>query len=700
MVKREKPSELAGAEGLTDAHFNLNSPSAYHAGADLTTAKNTPAQKNRRKIAREVLALSDDIAREAGYEPAERRTAQAITNRIYERAGEDCETPRGIALVSIGKALTSKSDDEEACKRAAIRHVGHLFNHAIPRTGIQILTRYKAEEDSGRPHEYADHLTPIAAFFSELLAEETAQILALKDLDRKAKRAKIEEIRSRFIAEALTYLPKCDVEVYRPILEADDSELGFVMIDEERYAYMPAAQAKAFCEKNPQFTIRRLSYTPPATEEEEKRKKPFFDQDLKRIESKIKTDIEKYLDDIAARNSFDEARLFSTRLIPSIHKLLASWAKVSAMQDKKAEEKRRELIHAPDLSPPGEFSAAETPLKEEGGGGDNLSPPCFDNLAESNDLEEPIFEIIENDASILSASENFDSALEAALFYARDGWPVIPICQFDYETDQCTASWHPGECAGKKPLVKGDGSGGYSAATRDLARIRYWWETKYPDAGVGIRLDGHINIDCDVKDGGLESYEVLRDTFDLPETLTQITQSGGRHYVFKMPDDLPAEYLKSWTRVGDRMALGGIDLKVGDRGLLFAEPTIGSKGYYRWVDPTVEPATLPREVCDFLHAARYKDEEVKAEKRKASRVYSSSDQPREFDPDQAKYFRELTPGESRHKRLFGIAVAISKQTGASADKIKAALNYHAERYQLDDQPWIDRVAATLGGGRS
>src|SRR5262249_21347263 len=158
------------------------------------------------------------------------------------------------------------------------------------------------------------------------------------------------------------------------------------------------------------------------------------------------------------------------------------------------------------------------------------------------------------------------------------------------------------------------------------------------DAGIGIRLDGHALLDCDLKDGGPESYQFLRDTFELPVTLTQVTQSGGHHYVFKLPDDLPADWLKSWTRVTDKVALGGIDLKVGACGLLYAEPTIGSRGVYRWVDPTVAPAVLPRAACDFLHSIRYKDEKPKAEKTRQPSVYSSSETPQEFDPNQEKFF--------------------------------------------------------------
>src|SRR5262249_36173 len=132
-----------------------------------------------------------------------------------------------------------------------------------------------------------------------------------------------------------------------------------------------------------------------------------------------------------------------------------------------------------------------------------------------------------------------------------------------------------------------------------------------------------------------------------------------------------------------------------------AEPTRGKHGVYRWVDVTFPPATLPRAVCDFLHAARYKGEEQTPEKtRQASRVHSSSETPREFDPDQEKYFQDVAKGKSRHKRLFKIAVAIKRQTGVGAAEIAKALNFHASRFSnpLNDPAWIDRVAATIGGG--
>lgn len=72
-----------------------------------------------------------------------------------------------------------------------------------------------------------------------------------------------------------------------------------------------------------------------------------------------------------------------------------------------------------------------------------------------------------------------------------------------------------------------------SIATRDPAVIAGWWKA-WPDANIGAHpgASGHVVIDVDVKKGkpGLETLAALEvDYGDLPETLTTITMSGGRH---------------------------------------------------------------------------------------------------------------------------------------------------------------------------
>jgi Bifunctional DNA primase/polymerase, N-terminal/Primase C terminal 1 (PriCT-1) len=236
--------------------------------------------------------------------------------------------------------------------------------------------------------------------------------------------------------------------------------------------------------------------------------------------------------------------------------------------------------------------------------------------------------------------------------------------------------------------VKGTGKpgDGYTAATRDLAKIRHWWDREFPDAGVGKRLDGHIGIDCDVKDGapGLESYEFLRDTFDLPETRTQITHSDGRHHVFKLPEGMPAEWLGSWTRVTRPAGLDGIDIKVGKRGLLFAEPTRGSRGFYRWVDPTAEIVTLPHECADFLHEIHCQEEKQEA----------SSVRPRRLVAPVSRAGLPLNipggmrDGDGRNDILFRKVACRARRFGASEAEILAKLE--EANVRLCSDPLSDR----------
>lgn len=684
---------------------------------------NTANQAARRKIARDVAAMYDDIAREAEFEPIERRTAFAISMRLYERAGQPCETPRGVSLSAIGAALSSRSDDEKARVNTARNRVGQLFNQAIPRAGHQILTRYKAEEESGKPHEYSDHLLPIAALYSERLSEEIDRILATKGLDKKGKREKIVEARARLVAEAVACLPKCDTALISP--------------DGETYAYVSAPEAQAYCKQKTAYTARAYTYTPPAPATLQKR--PFYDQDLKRIEDKIKGFIEDQLDEILEHNSFDEARNFiATRLDKGIPKLLSSWVKVAGLRENTEEGGKRnnkyviEIMGVAPTEPPGETPKIERGTPQNFGGvasgksldSSEIENPVFETAPEGDCLENgqkttlvpgaPAADFVQNEngaelAPIAPASGasaepdpvpalNFDSSLEAATFYARDGFPVLPVCQWEADAGRCTGEKHGPDCKGRKPLVKGDGSEGYSGATRDLGKIRDWFTRLFPRAGVAIRLDGHMAIDCDVKDnaGGLESYQILADTFALPDTLSAVTHSGGRHFIFRLPEGMPADWLKSWIRIGDKAGLPGIDLKVDTNGLLFVEPTCGPKGVYRWIDPCQVPATLPRACADFLHETRYKQNPEEKAKAKAGKP-AASPSLQNLQCDQSKFFRDVPPGAGQHDRLRAIGVAIRCQTRASASEIADAMRWHASRFStpLEDQRWIERTAKSI-----
>lgn len=157
-----------------------------------------------------------------------------------------------------------------------------------------------------------------------------------------------------------------------------------------------------------------------------------------------------------------------------------------------------------------------------------------------------------------------NALLNAALKYARDGRPVLPL-------------------RGKKPLTKH----GVKDATRDEAQITQWW-TQWPDANIGLAtgsVSGWLVLDIDIKKGkrGDESLRALEEEFGpLPMTLKSQTASGGWHFVFRM-SDVPVK-----SRNGVRE---GIDL-LADRKYFVAPPSTIDGKAYQWIE-TCEAAPCP-----------------------------------------------------------------------------------------------------------
>ena len=139
------------------------------------------------------------------------------------------------------------------------------------------------------------------------------------------------------------------------------------------------------------------------------------------------------------------------------------------------------------------------------------------------------------------------SMLEAALNYARAGWPVFP-CE-----------WRVSKRA-KRPLVAdadrdADGNkipetGGLWRATTDEAQIRAWW-SQPPKALIGVPTGKRIGlfvIDLDPRDGETAADvlgRLIEAVGDLPMGPKSITQSGGIHLWFRNPEgDLPRNSAK------------------------------------------------------------------------------------------------------------------------------------------------------------
>jgi putative DNA primase/helicase len=138
-------------------------------------------------------------------------------------------------------------------------------------------------------------------------------------------------------------------------------------------------------------------------------------------------------------------------------------------------------------------------------------------------------------------------ALQAALDYARRGWPVFPVS------------------ARKVPLTEH----GLLDATIDEAQIWEWW-THWPDAVPSIATgqpSGVVAVDVDVRPGvhGPDSLKAIGCTFH-PITPTAQTPSGGYHCLFQWPG---YEVRNSTGKLGP-----GLDIR-GDGGSLMLPPGPG-----------------------------------------------------------------------------------------------------------------------------
>lgn len=152
---------------------------------------------------------------------------------------------------------------------------------------------------------------------------------------------------------------------------------------------------------------------------------------------------------------------------------------------------------------------------------------------------------------------------DAALAYARRGWPVFPL--------------RPGT---KAPLT----ARGFKASSLDERQIREWW-TVDPSAGVGLECRGFVVLDIDCKGakrGDAELVELVRGHGSIGWTWQATTPSGGLHYYYR------AE--------GVRRSIGrlapAIDV-LGEGGYVVAPPTRLETGAYRWVEdsaPLAEPS--------------------------------------------------------------------------------------------------------------
>lgn len=179
------------------------------------------------------------------------------------------------------------------------------------------------------------------------------------------------------------------------------------------------------------------------------------------------------------------------------------------------------------------------------------------------------------------------SPLEAALWYARHGWSVVPLHRAADGACSCRRPDCP--AIGKHPRIAWQGR---TTTPAHETEVRAWWE-RWPRANVGVvtgLVSGIVVLDVDPRNGGDETLArfVARRFGPLPETVESATGGGGRHYWFD----------PTGRRLPTGRLAAGLDLKA-EGGLVVAPPSVHASGAaYAWVagrSPAErKPAPLPR----------------------------------------------------------------------------------------------------------
>lgn len=155
---------------------------------------------------------------------------------------------------------------------------------------------------------------------------------------------------------------------------------------------------------------------------------------------------------------------------------------------------------------------------------------------------------------------------DAALRYARHGWPVFP----------CRAR-------GKKPVT----DNGFHAATTDENQVARWW-TQTPMANVGFcpGKAGLLVLDWDSEDGRLLAQELGCYSEPGPTVIT----ARGEHLYFRKRNH--------W--IGNRKLGGVLDVRA-DGGYVLLAPSVHPSGHvYRWAGTDFDFPDLPPKVWNLL----------------------------------------------------------------------------------------------------
>lgn len=233
----------------------------------------------------------------------------------------------------------------------------------------------------------------------------------------------------------------------------------------------------------------------------------------------------------------------------------------------------------------------------------------------------------------MDIQERKKQVLEWALKYIQKGWSVFPIHAVN-ENGSCTCGDKDCGDVGKHPKIKL----GVSGATTDESTVRQWFQLGAPLSNIGIATGANsaisvIDVDI-VKKNGAQTWQVINNGFNEPETLTATTGSGGQHLIFI--------YNSAVKTKND--ALGeGVDIR-NDGGYIVAPPSIHKSGEeYKWDNWGAKIASLPAHLVPKGNAQTKGSKEGRGRKKV------------KWSLDQVRSMLEKIPADDRDDwRSFGI----------------------------------------------
>jgi hypothetical protein len=281
--------------------------------------------------------------------------------------------------------------------------------------------------------------------------------------------------------------------------------------------------------------------------------------------------------------------------------------------------------------------------------------------------------------------------LRAALYYARQPWPVFPVWWI--EKGRCACKGKSGCSPGKHPIIRG----GRNSATTDPKIIKEWWK-QYPKANIGIPTGPEsclVVVDIDPRNGG--SRGDLERLGDFPPTPTAHTGGGGEHILLRHP----GRKIKSKAGLG---GFKGVDQK-GDGGYIVAPPSNHiSGGFYSWqIKPDTPIADIPAWLMPLLLQDKAKPQ-AQAQRPQQPHQGGAVAVPAAYvSKALADELAALasTPEGSRNARLNQAAYSLGQFVGARAlDRgvVEAALSGKAAEIGLGEVESRATIRSGLEGG--